>query len=57
MDSKGNGDEEDIVVPSASSKKIPNYPGPNPNVHYPLTVIYCGGKLFNNYIFLSYIII
>ena len=37
---------------AASNVNKPNYPGPNPNVKYPLTVIYCGGmnqlNLFKN---------
>lgn len=33
-------------TPSTSNKKTSiNYPGPNPDVRYPLTVLYCGGKL------------
>ena len=40
--------EEDEVSHAASAttskKTTPNYPGPKPGVHYPLTVIYCGGK-------------
>jgi hypothetical protein len=48
MDTKQNVEDEESIVASSSStnasKKLPNYPGPKPNVNYPLTVIYCGGK-------------
>jgi hypothetical protein len=30
---------------AASNVNKPNYPGPKPDVKYPLTVIYCGGMV------------
>ncbi len=36
-------DESNQVEDSGSKPKC-IYPGPNPNVKYPLSVLYCGGK-------------
>lgn len=45
MDSKLNEDEKDSASNSAASNRtVLNYPGPNPNLKYPLNVVYCGGK-------------
>ncbi len=33
-----------VGATAASNVNKPNYPGPNPDVKYPLTVIYCGGR-------------
>ena len=37
-------DPSDDTVATSSEKKAATYPGPNPNLKYPLTVLYCGGK-------------
>ena len=33
----------DEVASNGDKKSNVNYPGPNPVVKYPLTVVYCGG--------------
>ena len=35
---------------AVSNVNKPNYPGPNPNVKYPLIVIYCGGRFCDIYL-------
>ena len=38
-----NEDDEQNTASATTPKKDLGYPGPLPGVHYPLTVIYCGG--------------
>ena len=44
---------EEETTPSAQASAVrvrnkPNYPGPDPNLKYPLNIIYCAGKKNNN---------
>lgn len=34
---------EEPTTSAGTEKKAATYPGPNPNIKYPLTVLYCGG--------------
>ena len=35
-----------VGATAASNVNKPNYPGPKPDVKYPIAVIYCGGRCF-----------
>lgn len=37
-------DPSEETAAISTEKKTATYPGPDPNVKYPLTVLYCGGK-------------
>lgn len=52
-----NEDDEQNTASATSPKKDLGYPGPLPGVHYPLTVIYCGGKLHEYKLTIKYLVL